>query len=325
MNILITGGAGYIGSHVVKALSSSTKYDLTIYDNLSTGHKEAVSAGKLVIGDLADLQFLEEIFRQKKFDAVLNFAGSIKVPESVSNPLKYYFNNTVNTFHLLNLCSKYQVKKFIFSSTAATYGIPEGGLCREDSPLLPINPYGHSKLMSEQMLKDLAASSDLKFVILRYFNVAGADPECKIGQSFPEPFHLINVASEAAAGKRSKVDIYGIDYPTPDGTCIRDYIHVSDLADAHVKALKYLEQGGRSDVLNCGYSKGFSVKEVIAQVKAVTGVDFNVVETERRSGDPASLIAQADRIRNVLNWIPRFNDLNFIIKTAYEWEKNRLY
>lgn len=325
MNILITGGAGYIGSHVVKALSSSTKYDLTIYDNLSTGHKEAVSAGKLVIGDLADLQFLEEIFRQKKFDAVLNFAGSIKVPESVSNPLKYYFNNTVNTFHLLNLCSKYQVKKFIFSSTAATYGIPEGGLCREDSPLLPINPYGHSKLMSEQMLKDLAASSDLKFVILRYFNVAGADPECKIGQSFPEPFHLINVASEAAAGKRSKVDIYGTDYPTPDGTCIRDYIHVSDLADAHVKALKYLEQGGRSDVLNCGYSKGFSVKEVIAQVKAVTGVDFNVVETERRSGDPASLIAQADRIRNVLNWIPRFNDLNFIIKTAYEWEKNRLY
>lgn len=325
MKLLITGGAGYIGSHVVKALGKTGKYDITVFDNLSTGHKEAVTAGELIVGDLKNYFFLEDLFKQKKFKAVLNFAGSIKVPESVLNPLKYYQNNTANTLSLLSLCLKYNVKKFIFSSTAATYGIPDGGLCKEDSPLIPINPYGHSKLMSEQMLKDIAASSDLKFVILRYFNVAGADPECKIGQSFPEPFHLINVASEAAAGKRSIVEIFGTDYPTPDGTCIRDYIHVSDLADAHVKALEYLELGGKSEILNCGYSKGFSVKEVIAQVKAVTGVDFSVVESERRFGDPASLIAQADRIRNVIKWNPQYNDLKFIIKTAYQWEKNRSY
>lgn len=325
MKILITGGAGYIGSHVVKALSKSGKHDITIFDNLSTGHKEAVTAGELVVGDLNNTQFLDDLFKQKKFDAVLNFAGSIKVPESVVNPLKYYLNNTTNTLSLLSLCSKYGVKKFIFSSTAATYGIPEGGLCKEDSPLAPINPYGHSKLMTEQMLKDVAASSDLKFVILRYFNVAGADPECNIGQSFPEPFHLINVASEAAAGKRAKVEIFGTDYPTPDGTCIRDYIHVSDLAEAHVKALEYLERGGKSEILNCGYGHGFSVKEVITQVKKVTGVAFKVIESERRPGDPASLTAKADRIQSVLGWKPQYDDLNTIIKTAFEWEKNKRY
>lgn len=325
MKILITGGAGYIGSHVVKALGSLKKHDLTIYDNLSTGHKEAVTFGELVVGDLSDKEKLDKLFHDKKFDAVFNFAGSIKVPESVVNPIKYYNNNTVNSLTLLSMCLKHSVTKFIFSSTAAVYGIPKDGICREDSELAPINPYGHSKLMTERMLNDIAASSDLKFVVLRYFNVAGADPEIKIGQSFPEPFHLINVASEAAFGKRPKVDIFGTDYPTPDGTCVRDYIHVSDLADAHVKSLEYLEQGGKSETMNCGYGHGFSVKEVIARVKDVTKVDFKVVESDRRAGDPASLTAKADRIQSVIGWKPKYDDLNLIIKTAYEWEKKRHY
>ena len=325
MNILITGGAGYIGSHVVKALGSLNKHDITVYDNLSTGHKEAVTYGELVVGDLADKEKLDKLFQDKKFDAVFNFAGSIKVPESVVNPVKYYNNNTVNSLTLLSMCLKHNVKKFIFSSTAAVYGIPKDGICREDSELAPINPYGHYKLMTERMLNDIAASSDLKFVVLRYFNVAGADPEIKIGQSFPEPFHLINVASEAAFGKRAKVDIFGTDYPTPDGTCVRDYIHVSDLADAHVKALEYLEKGGKSETMNCGYGHGFSVKEVIARVKDVTKVDFKVVESDRRAGDPASLTAKADRIQSVIGWKPKYDDLNLIIKTAYEWEKKRHY
>lgn len=325
MKVLVTGGAGYIGSHVVKALLKSNQYKIFVWDNLSTGHKEAVVGGEIIQADLSDKAKLETLFRTNKFEAVLHFAGSIKVPESVTNPCKYYSNNTSNTLSLLELCSKYQMRNFIFSSTAATYGIPEDGVCRENSPLKPINTYGHSKLMSEQMIRDISSASEMKFVILRYFNVAGADPELEIGQSFPEPFHLVNVASEAAFGKREKVEIFGIDYPTADGTCIRDYIHVSDLADAHVKALEYLNAGGASETLNCGYGHGFSVKEVISRVKAVTGVDFKVVESARRAGDPASLIAQADRIQKVLGWKPKYNDLDTIIRTAYEWEKNKRY
>ncbi len=324
MKILITGGAGYIGSHVVKALGK-LGHDLVIYDNLSTGHRQAVTYGELVVGDLAEKSKLEALFEAKKFEAVLHFAGSIVVPESVAHPLKYYQNNTLNSHFLLSLCEKYKVKKFIFSSTAAVYGMPEDGLCTENSPLSPINPYGHSKLMTEQMLKDLAASSEFRFVALRYFNVSGADPEGQLGQSFPEATHLIKVACEAACAKRDHLKIYGTDYPTSDGSCVRDYIHVSDLAEAHVRALEYLERGGKSDILNCGYGHGFSVKEVVKLIKEVTGVDFKVIETDRRAGDPASLTAKVDRIHGILQWKPQFDDLKVIIRSAYEWEKKKPY
>lgn len=324
MKILITGGAGYIGSHVVKALGNSS-HELVIYDNLSTGHREAVTVGQLVVGDLANHDKLEALFEAKKFDAVIHFAGSIVVPESVSEPLMYYQNNTVNTHFLLTLCQKYKVNKFIFSSTAAVYGMPEDGICTEDSKLAPINPYGQSKLMTEHMLRDYSNASDFRYVALRYFNVSGADPEGQIGQSFPKATHLIKVASETACGKRGYMEVFGIDYPTPDGTCVRDYIHVSDLADAHVKALEYLEQGGESEVLNCGYGHGFSVKEVITRVKEVTGIDFQVLLSPRRPGDPASLTAKVDRIHKVIGWQPQYDDLDVIIKSAYEWEKKRPY
>ena len=324
MKILITGGAGYIGSHVVKALGS-LNHDITVYDNLSTGHREAVTYGNLVVGDLADHAKLDELFKTSKFEAVLHFAGSIVVPESVSEPLNYYQNNTVNSHFLLTLCQKHNVDKFIFSSTAAVYGMPKDGVCTEDSELAPINPYGQSKLMTEHMLKDLSLSSNFRYVALRYFNVSGADPEGRIGQSFPKATHLIKVACETACGKREKMDVFGTDYPTPDGTCVRDYIHVSDLADAHVKALEYLARGGKSEVLNCGYGHGMSVKEVIAQVKKVTGVNFSVVESPRRPGDPASLTAKVDRIHSVIGWKPKFDDINIIVNSAYEWEKKRPY
>jgi UDP-glucose 4-epimerase len=324
MKILITGGAGYIGSHVVKALGK-LGHELTIYDNLSTGHLQAITYGELVVGDLGEKSKLETLFETKKFEAVLHFAGSIVVPESVSHPLKYYQNNTLHSHFLLSLCEKYKIEKFIFSSTAAVYGMPGDGVCTETSLLAPINPYGHSKLMTEQMLKDLAASSAFRFVALRYFNVSGADPEGQLGQSFPEATHLIKVACEAACGKRDHLKIYGTDYPTPDGSCVRDYIHVSDLAEAHVKALEYLERGGKSDIFNCGYGHGFSVKEVVNLVKEVTGVHFKVIETDRRPGDPASLTAKVERIHGSLHWKPRFDDLKVIIRSAYEWEKKKPY
>src|SRR5690606_3727279 len=228
MKILITGGAGYIGSHVVKALGK-LGHDITVYDNLSTGHKAAITYGELVVGDLADKEKLDSLFAAKKFDAILHFAGSIVVPESVSEPLKYYQNNTVNSHFLLSLCQKHNVDKFIFSSTAAVYGMPESGICREDTDTKPINPYGQSKLMTEHMLRDFSASSQFRYVALRYFNVSGADPEGQIGQSFPQATHLIKVACETACGKREKINVFGTDYPTPDGTCVRDYIHVTDL------------------------------------------------------------------------------------------------
>lgn len=324
MNILITGGAGYIGSHVVKALKTSG-HNLTIYDNLSTGHAEAVKAGELVIGDLADQAKLEALFSHKKFDAVIHFAGSIVVPDSVTDPIGYYFNNTINSHRLLDICRKFKVNKFIFSSTAAVYGMPDNGVCSEETPQNPINPYGESKLMTERMLRDFSHASDFEYVALRYFNVAGGDPDGEIGQSFPKATHLIKVACETACGTRPEMYMYGTDYDTADGTCIRDYIHVSDLADAHVKALEYLGKGGKSQVLNCGYGHGFSVKEVISRVKEVTGVNFKVVEVPRRAGDPASLTARADKIRTILGWTPKYDNLDFIIKCAYEWEKNKSF
>lgn len=324
MKLLVTGGAGYIGSHVVKALKHSG-HDLVVYDNLSTGHAEAIKAGELVVGDLADELKLDILFTRHKFDAVIHFAGSIIVPESVADPLKYYSNNTANSLQLLNLCKRHKVEKFIFSSTAAVYGMPENNICDEMTSTKPINPYGESKLMTEKMLKHYSESSDFNYVALRYFNVAGADPEGEIGQSFPDATHLIKVACEAACGKRDHLKIFGTDYPTADGSCVRDYIHVSDLADAHVKALDYLIQGGKSQILNCGYGHGFSVKEVISKVKKVTGVDFKVIEAPARAGDPASLTAKADRIREILGWRPKYDDLEFIIKCAYQWEKNKKF
>lgn len=324
MKYLITGGAGYIGSHVVKALSKEG-HELIIYDNLSTGHRKAVTHGELVVGDLSDKEKLDALFRENKFDGVLHFAGSIVVPESVLEPLRYYQNNTVNSHFLLTLCQKYGVNKFIFSSTAAVYGMPETGICSEDSPLSPINPYGQSKLMTEMMLKDLSVASDFRYVVLRYFNVSGADPEGQIGQSFPAATHLIKVACEVACGKRESISVFGTDYPTPDGTCVRDYIHVTDLADAHVKALNYLEAGGESEVLNCGYGHGFSVRDVLNRVKEITGKNIKIVDAPRRPGDPASLTARAERIGKVIGWRPKYDNLDVIIKSAYEWEKNRTY
>lgn len=325
MRILITGGAGYIGSHVVKALGK-LGHDLTIVDNLSTGFAKAVTSGNLVVADLSDRLKMEEIFSSGKFEAVFHFAGSIVVPESVAQPLAYYQNNTLNSHFLMSLCAKHGVKNFIFSSTAAVYGMPKDGICRESSELSPINPYGQSKLMTELMLRDLAFSNpDFKYVVLRYFNVSGADPEGQLGQSFPKATHLIKAACETAIGKRASMDIYGTDFPTKDGTGVRDYIHVTDLADAHVKALDYLAKGGQSETLNCGYGHGFSVKEVISRVKKVTGTDFKVNELPRRAGDPAFVISEATRITGLTGWKPKFDDLDVIIKSAVEWEKNRTY
>lgn len=320
--ILITGGAGYIGSHIVN-LIGGTDHEITIYDNLSTGRKESVVAGELVIGDLEDTKKLEALIVEKRFDACLHFAGSIIVPESVTDPLKYYNNNTQNTLELLNLCIKHNVNKFIFSSTAAVYGMAPGGICSEDMQVEPINPYGKTKLMTEWMLKDIAAAhKDFEFVILRYFNVAGANIEGKVGQCSPLSTHLIKIACETALGKRDKMSVFGDDYETKDGTCIRDYIHVDDLAQAHIDALSYLLKGGDSTLCNCGYGHGFTVKEVLEVVKRVSGVDFKVEMGPRRAGDAPILMSKAEKIGKVLGWTPKHDDLDLIIKTALEWERN---
>jgi UDP-glucose 4-epimerase len=328
-NILVTGGAGYIGSHVVKQLLENTDSVVTIIDNLSTGRMTTIETLKTIGGnrltflhtDLKNFSEVEGIIKSNSFDAVIHFAASIVVPESVANPLKYYMNNTVNTTNLINSCVKYGVNRFIFSSTAAVYGEPAKVPVLEDTARLPINPYGMSKLMSENVLIDSGkAYKDFKYVILRYFNVAGADGKTRIGQSFPEATHLIKVAAETAVGKRNKMYIFGDDYPTADGTCIRDYIHVDDLADAHLKALIYLENN-ESEVFNCGYGHGYSVKEVIEVMKKVSGVNFNVEISGRRAGDPATLVAGNEKIKSMMKWQPKYNDLEYICKTALEWEK----
>lgn len=319
MKVFITGGAGYIGSHIVKLLGGEG-YDILVYDNLSTGHDWAVLSGKLVRGDLADPVFLKRAMEEFRPDAVIHFAASIQVEESVREPLMYYRNNFVNTLNLLEAMTGIGVRYLIYSSTAAVYGTPEKMPVDERTELKPINPYGASKAMIERVLADLSSSRDFKYMALRYFNVAGADPEGRIGQAYKEATHLITRALKTARGEYKKLSIFGTDYQTPDGTCIRDYIHVNDLARAHLSALGYLREGHESGQMNCGYGHGFSVRQVVETAKKVTGVDFAVEETGRRAGDPPALIADSGLLRSKTGWAPKHDDLEFIVKTAWEWE-----
>jgi UDP-glucose 4-epimerase len=321
--ILITGGAGYIGSHVVKQLGEKNER-LVVLDNLSTGFREAVLYGDFIEGDVGDRDLVGKILMDYQVNSVIHFAAHTIVPESVSDPLKYYGNNTCKTRNLLQCCREAGIEHFIFSSTAAVYGISEEAYLTESSPTQPINPYGSSKLMSEGMLRDLSAASSLQHVILRYFNVAGSDPEGKIGQATRNATLLIKVAAEVAVGKREKLLLFGTDYPTPDGTGVRDYIHVSDLADAHVSALEYLRSGGRSVTLNCGYGHGYSVREVIDTVNRINGSPIRVEEVPRRAGDPPKLVAAVEKIHQMTDWQPRYDDLDLIVKTSLEWERKLL-
>jgi UDP-glucose 4-epimerase len=320
MRILVTGGAGYIGSHAVKALGQAG-HEICVLDNLSTGHKWAVLHGRLVRGDLEDRGLIDRVIKEFGPDAVMHFAAFIQVEESVREPLKYYRNNVANTLTLLEVMRDNRIGNFIYSSTAAVYGIPEKIPVEETAPLLPINPYGSSKVIVERVLADLAAAGDFRYIGLRYFNVAGADSDGQLGQAYREATHLITRALKTAHGEFPRLYIYGTDYPTPDGTCIRDYIHVDDLADAHVRALDHLLDTGQSAVMNCGYGSGYSVKEVVDTTRRVTGIDFPVVETDRRAGDPPALVANSTRLMNTTGWKPKYNDLEYIIRTAWEWEK----
>jgi UDP-glucose 4-epimerase len=321
MTILITGGAGYIGSHMVHELVDAGE-TAVVLDNLSTGFRFLIPGSvPFVAGSTGDQNLVGQTIARYGVTAIIHFAASIVVPESVADPLGYYRNNTMNTCALLDVAVKSGVRQFIFSSTAAVYGSPEQTPVREDAATLPISPYGTSKLMSEIMLHDAGKAHGLRFVVLRYFNVAGADPKLRTGQSTPAATHLIKVACEAALGKRPGIDIYGTDYPTPDGTCVRDYIHVSDLARAHSAALAYLRRGGASATFNCGYGRGASVLEVIDSVRRASGRDFPVQVSGRRAGDPVALVANVDRIRATLDWRPQFQDLDTIVAHAFAWER----
>lgn len=319
MNLLVTGGCGYIGSHVVRRLSE-LGHRVVVYDNLSTGSRSALLHGEhLIHGDLSCQKTLELTFKHIQIDAVLHFAASISVPESVENPLLYYSNNTANTHALLKMCDLHNVNKFIFSSTAAVYGESVDDV-DENHPPHPASPYARSKLMSEQIIKDFSnAKKDFKHVILRYFNVAGA--EGRIGQGRFSS-HLIKLACEVALGKRNHLNVFGTNYDTPDGTCIRDYIHVEDLACAHVNALDYLAAGGCSDVFNCGYGRGFSVNEIVSMVKRVSGWDFKIKNAPPRQGDLVRVVANNNKICSTLGWKPQFDDIEQIVRSAYEWERN---
>jgi UDP-glucose 4-epimerase len=321
MTVLVTGGAGYIGSHMVLALLEAGER-VVVLDNLTTGFDWAVPEGvPLVLGETGDQTLVAALIADHGINAIIHFAASIVVPDSVSDPLAYYRNNTVNSRALMESAVKGGVPHFIFSSTAAVYGNPERVPVREDDPTIPMSPYGSSKLMTEIMLRDAGAAYGLRHVILRYFNVAGADPLCRTGQSTKGATHLIKVAVETALGRRRKMDVFGTDYPTPDGTCVRDYIHVSDLVRAHSDALAYLRGGGAAATLNCGYGRGFSVREVIETVKRVSGADFKVELTGRRPGDPAQIVAASDRIRSTLQWQPHFDDLDTIVTHALAWDR----
>lgn len=318
--ILVSGGCGYIGSHVVKQLVEAGER-VVVLDNLSTGFADALLGGSLVIGDSGDVDTARRVLREHTVDTVMHFAAKIVVPDSVADPLGYYAANAMASRCLLEACVAEGVRHFVFSSTAAVYGDVAGGQASEDTPTVPLNPYGASKLMTEWMLRDTAAAHGLRYVALRYFNVAGADATGRIGQRTPNATHLLKVACEVAVGKRAEIGIFGTDWPTPDGTGIRDFIHVDDLASAHLAALAYLRDGGANQVLNCGYGRGASVRELIAAVERAHGAPIRVVEMPRRPGDAGELIARADRIRAVLGWTPRHADLDFIARTALDWER----
>ena len=321
--ILVTGGAGYIGSHVVRQLGEGGE-KIVVLDNLGRGFRQAVTAGELVVGDVGDFALVSRLLAEHRIDTVMHFAAHTIVPESVAQPLKYYGNNTCATRSLLQACLESKVKNFVFSSTAAVYGMPEQDYADENSPTRPINPYGTSKLMSEWMLRDTASISSMRYVAMRYFNVAGSDPGGRIGQATQGATLLTKVACEAMVGKRPHVSVFGSDYATPDGTGVRDYLHVEDLAAAHLDALKYLRADGKSVTLNVGYGHGYSVREVLAMVETVGGKPLVIREEARRAGDPAYLVARADRIRAELGWRPRYDDLKAIVSHSLAWERKLL-
>jgi UDP-glucose 4-epimerase len=321
MTILVTGGAGYIGSHMVHELHDAGE-QVVVLDNLSTGFRFLLPSGvPLVVGNTGDQELVTKVITQHHVDAIIHFAASIVVPDSISDPLSYYRNNTINTALLLQAAMAAGVRQFIFSSTAAVYGNPDVVPVQENAPTNPISPYGTSKLMSEIVLHDTARAHALRFVVLRYFNVAGADPKMRTGQATPQATHLIKVTSETVLGQREKLNVFGTDYPTPDGTCIRDYIHVSDLARAHSAALAYLRRGGTNATFNCGYGHGYSVLDVIETARRVSGRNFTVDYAERRPGDPASLVADVSRIHATLDWRPLYDNLDTIVSHALAWER----
>jgi UDP-glucose 4-epimerase len=322
-SILVTGGAGYIGSHVVRQLGEAGER-VIVLDNLSKGFRQAVTAGELIVGDAGDYPLVARLMADHQVDTVMHFAAHTVVPESVALPLKYYGNNTCCTRNLLQACIENRVQNFVFSSTAAVYGLPADGYASEESPTAPINAYGTSKLMSEWMLRDVAAVNPLRYVALRYFNVAGSHPGGLIGQSTPGATLLTKAACEAMVGKRPHVSVFGVDYPTPDGTGVRDYLHVEDLAAAHLNALNYLRGASKSTVLNVGYGHGYSVREVLRTLEKIAGKTLNIREEPRRLGDPAYLVARADRVRSELGWQPRYDDLSVIVSNSLAWERKLL-
>jgi len=322
MTVLVTGGAGYIGSHMVLELADRGE-QVVVLDNLITGFDWAID-GRAIFepGNAGDIDFVTSLIAKHAITEIVHFAGSIVVPESVTNPLKYYANNTSASRNLIEAAVRGGVKHFIFSSTAAVYGMTGLAPVVEDTPLHPMSPYGRSKLMTEWMLADVAAAHPLTFGVLRYFNVAGADPLKRSGQSTPLATHLIKVACQTALGQRDKMDIFGTDYETPDGTCVRDYIHVTDLIEAHALLLTHLRKGGDSTTLNCAYGRGYSVREVVDMVRDVSGVKLRADEGPRRAGDPASITATGEKVRKLLGWTPKHDDLREIVETAYAWERH---
>ncbi len=324
MRILICGGAGYIGSHVNKLLAKKG-YFTVVFDNLIYGHKEAVKWGDFIKGDLNNIDDLERVFSEYEIDAVIHLAAYAYVGESVRDPEKYYYNNVVNTLNLLRVMKKYGCSRIIFSSTCATYGIPVIVPITEDVKQNPINPYGKSKLMVEHILKDYHKAYGIEYVVLRYFNAAGADPDGEIGESHIPETHIIPLALETASGKRESFSVYGVDYDTFDGSCIRDYVHVEDLSQAHLLALRYLEQGGKSDFFNLGNEKGTSVLEIIDSVKKITGKDFAVCYDERREGDPPKLVGCGEKAKDILGWMPKYEGIDDIVRHAWRWHTNKLY